>query len=213
MSSKILVLHGASRLAEMLTMQLQDNYIRVYKLVDPSFSDERASNAFDCISRIEEIREECTPPIFDYVSTIGYKNMKYRMRAYLNSISNKLLQPVNVIHPAAYVSASASLGVGNILFPGVVVEDGVTLGDNNIIWSNACICHDAKIGSHNFIAASVTIGGLSIINDSTFMGFGSIINEKLELASDSFLASGTVLTRSILQPGWRMCGIPARKMS
>ena len=68
------------------------------------------------------------------------------------------------------------------------------------------------VGSHNFFAASVTVGGFCSIGECCFLGFGCIVNEELKVANCTFMASGTVLTKSQLNPGVRLCGVPARVM-
>lgn len=208
--NKVLVLHGAGRLSEIVSKFVGDKYERIISYVNPMYLDQLSDNYG--LPVVTSLSREIIENQADYVSAIGYKNMRARKIAFCDLARNPELSPVNIIHPHAFVSSDAQMGVGNIVFPGVVVEDGVSIGDNNIFWSNSCICHDSVIGSHNFFAASVTVGGFSIISECCFLGFGSIINEELEIVDRTFLASGTVLTKSQLTPGTRMCGVPARIM-
>lgn len=205
--NKLIIIHGAGRLSEIVYNIIKDDYKEFYLYVD--------DNYLGCLQPNSSVPVISSLPhgiSADYVSTIGYKNMANRKIAYISMSNNECLSAVNIVHPAACISPFAHIGVGNIFFPGVVVEDGVCIGDNNIFWSNACICHDAVIGSHNFFAASVTIGGYCIIGEACFLGFGSIVNEQLELADHTFAASGSVLVKSQLTIGARLCGVPAKVM-
>lgn len=211
-NNKVIILHGSGRLSQIIFNMVESKYEKVFSYVDSSYLNSFKNNS--SVPVISSFDTDLVGPNADYISTIGYKNMHQRKSAYLNMCTNTTLclSPVNVIHPLAYISSKASIGVGNIFFPGVIVEDGVSIGDNNIFWSNACICHDAVIDSHNFFAASVTIGGYCSVGQSCFLGFGSIVNESLKIADSTFLASGTVLVRNQPIVGARLCGVPAKLM-
>ncbi|MCP9890257.1 hypothetical protein KBY57_04155 [Cyanobium sp. Aljojuca 7D2] len=212
--NKTLVIHGASRLAAIAYSFIQDQYDQVYRYIDPSFLPVHEPTSIDgnqiIIPIISSLSSDC--PV-DYVSSIGYKNMTARKIAFENIVASKPVSPINIVHPNAFVSPDAILGLGNIIFPGVIIENGACIGDNNIIWSNSCICHDATLGSHNFIAASSIIGGFSHMGNCVFLGFGSIINDKISIASNSFLASGAVVTKNIDTEKTRVCGVPAKIMT
>ena len=210
MRNKILVIHGAGRLSEMTSKFVGNKYDKIVSFVNPEYSSRLPQD--HCLSVITSFPSEIVEGSADYISTIGYKNMEARKHAFCTLSANYFLDPVNIIHPRSFISPEADIGVGNIFFPGVVIEDGVKIGDNNIFWSNSCICHDSTLGSHNFFAASVTVGGFCSVEECCFLGFGSIINEDLKIAKRTFVASGTVLTKSQLIPGARICGVPARLM-
>lgn len=211
-NNKVIILHGSGRLSQIVFNMVASNYEKVYSYVDSAYLNSPDNkHSFPVISSLDT---DLVGLKADYISTIGYKNMQLRRSAYLAMCGNSStsLRPINIVHPSAYISPKASIGVGNIFLPGVVIEDGVFIGDNNIFWSNGCICHDAVIGSHNFFAASVTIGGYSVVGESCFLGFGSIVNESLKLADSTFLASGAVLIRNQAIVGARLCGVPAKQM-
>ena len=211
-NNSVIILHGAGRLSQIVFNMVESKYDQVFSYVDSGYLNIfETKNSFPVISSLET---DLIGTNVDYISTIGYKNMEQRKSAYLDMCESlsTCLTPINIVHPTAYISTRAHIGVGNIFFPGVVIEDGVSIGDNNIFWSNACICHDAVIDSHSFFAASVTIGGHCHVGESCFLGFGSIVNETLNLAASTFLASGTVLIRDQPIVGARLCGVPAKQM-
>jgi sugar O-acyltransferase (sialic acid O-acetyltransferase NeuD family) len=212
---KILVIHGATRLSDIVISYLSHAYDQIYKYVDQDAIEKQdllqteTTRHTQIISNLSSIIDNAS---IDYISSIGYRNMGARKAAYERMLMHDTLNPINIIHPSAYLAPDAEIGLGNIIFPGATIENGVRIGNNNIIWSNTCICHDAKIGSHNFLAASSTIGGFATIGDCSFLGFGSIVNQELSLCNFSFLASGSVLTKSINNERTRVCGIPAMPM-
>lgn len=216
--ASLLVIHGAGTLAQRVRSELLRSYSEIIYLVDSLPDGENQDYningtplivpSIDAISVRSGLREE-----LHYVSTIGYKNLDLKKSAYRRVTQLPHVTPVNCIHPSAYIADTVQMGRGNIIFPGVVIEDDVHIGDDNVIWSNACICHEARIGSHNFLAAGSIVGGRSTLKDCIFSGFGSIVNDNIIVASNTFMASGTVLHRDAIQTHQRYCGVPGRRMN
>ena len=106
--NKLIILHGAGRLSEIIYNIVKDDYEEFYLYVDPDFQGFSQLNS--TISIISSLPEGISA---DYISTIGYKNMARRKSAYIAMSSKEALSSVNILHPAAYISPTAQVGVGN----------------------------------------------------------------------------------------------------
>lgn len=66
----------------------------------------------------------------------------------------------NTIHPTAFVSPEASLGVDNQIGAGVSIEAGVTLGNNNVLMQGVVLKAGTRLGSENILHEYSVMGGL-----------------------------------------------------
>lgn len=76
-----------------------------------------------------------------------------------------------------------------------VIEDGVKL-DNQIQ-----IGHNVHIGAHTALAGCVGVAGSAIIGKHCMIGGAAMILGHLEIADHVIISSGTLISRSIRQPG------------
>ncbi|HWA37017.1 MAG TPA: UDP-3-O-(3-hydroxymyristoyl)glucosamine N-acyltransferase [Burkholderiales bacterium] len=76
-----------------------------------------------------------------------------------------------------------------------VVEDGVKL-DNQIQ-----IGHNVRVGAHTAMAGCVAVAGSADIGRNCTIGAAAVILGHLKLADHVNVSAGTVISRSILQPG------------
>jgi len=76
-----------------------------------------------------------------------------------------------------------------------VIEDGVKL-DNQIQ-----IAHNVRIGAHTAMAACVGVAGSARIGARCTLGGGAIVLGHIELADDVHVSAGTVIAKSVMQPG------------
>lgn len=108
-------------------------------------------------------------------------------------------------------------------------RQGISIGKDSNIVSNIITpeCHLIKIGSNVTIAANVIfithdnsiskvipnttdLFGKIIIGDNSFIGAGSIILYGVELAPNTIVAAGSVVTKSFLQGNVIIGGNPAK---
>lgn len=110
-------------------------------------------------------------------------------------------------------------------FSGVIIKDGVFIGANDIIArgvltpttieagclidSSTHIGHNAHIGE-NVEVVGATICGSAIIGKNCFIGAKSIIRDNISIANNITVGMGAVVTKSFLEPGVVLAGVPAR---
>lgn len=130
-----------------------------------------------------------------------------------SSISLRFLQlglrPVDAISPAAYVAASASVGLGLQAMPHAVVSELASVGDWCILNTNSTVDHECVIGNgvHVMGGASVA-GGVRIGNFST-IGTNATVLPDLTIGQNVYVGAGALVTRSV-PDNVVVVGIPAQ---
>lgn len=117
----------------------------------------------------------------------------------------------NIIHPAAAVSAHASLGRGVYVGPGAIINASATVGDGAIINSGAIVEHDCRIGAFAHIAPGAVISGGVAIGDRAHLGTGCAVTHGVSIGKDSVIGAGSVVIKSI-PAGTVYAGNPAKKI-
>lgn len=105
------------------------------------------------------------------------------------------------------VEVGACTSVDRGAIDDTILEDGVRL-DNQIQ-----IGHNAHIGAHTAIAASAAISGSTTIGKRCMLGGQSALAGHLNICDDTVIAGATMITKSIVEPGYYMGSIPGEKGS
>ena len=114
-----------------------------------------------------------------------------------------------LIHPAAKVYSSSSVGYGCIIYPGAVIFSNSTIENfvqvlaNTVIGANNLICEGALITSLVTTTTHVVIGHY------THIGTGCCIGEYVKVGSGAQVAMGSLVLRDI-PPGVFSLGNPPR---
>lgn len=102
-----------------------------------------------------------------------------------------------VVHPAAIVAPSATLGAGSLLMPGAVVNAEARIGDQVIVNSGAIVEHDCRIGDGVHLApGSVLCGGVSV-GEATLVGAGAVVLPGVTIGAGLLVKAGTVVSRNM----------------
>jgi sugar O-acyltransferase (sialic acid O-acetyltransferase NeuD family) len=116
-----------------------------------------------------------------------------------------------LVHPAATISTSASLGVGTVISAGVVVQSDARIGRFCILNTAASIDHDNVFGDFVSVAPGVHTAGRVTVEDGAFLGLGAVIINGVIVGSRATVGAGAVVTRNV-PPGVTVVGNPARAL-
>lgn len=123
-------------------------------------------------------------------------SIKARVELY-NVLKSLNVPLVNAICPTSRVNRSVVIGNGNIIGSNCHIGVATVIGDNNFISSAASIEHHNLIGNHNTTGPGVLTSSRVRIGDRIKFGMGINMQPGISIGSDSFVASGAVLIKSV----------------
>lgn len=140
------------------------------------------------------------------IIALGEPKLRQMMAERFGALGARFL---TVVHPTAYVSASASVGEGCIVAPFATIGAHASLGDHSVLTFYASIGHDAKVGRWCALSPhSVTNGG-SRIGDRAFLGAHAVVNPMQSVGDGAKVAAGAVVYRPV-PPNTLATGNPAK---
>lgn len=92
-----------------------------------------------------------------------------------------------IVSKRAYISKSATIGIGTIVMHGAIVNSGAVIGQNCIINSGALIEHDAIVGSNCHISTMATLNGGVQVGDGVFVGSCATIKHGVKIGANSLI--------------------------
>jgi sugar O-acyltransferase (sialic acid O-acetyltransferase NeuD family) len=118
---------------------------------------------------------------------------------------------VNLIHPTAYVSASAILGCNIFVGPQTVIGMNAIIGDGVVQNALSSIEHDNKIGEFSFFGTGSILCGRVETGPEVFIGGGATIKPGTTVGARTTIGTGAVLVKDA-DPDSVYVGNPARKL-
>ena len=115
------------------------------------------------------------------------------------------------IHPSARVLDFATVGEGSIIYPNCIVSCNVKIGRFVTLNSGTQVGHDASIGDFSSLMTHVDLGGGVSLGAHVFMGTKATVVPGKTIADHTQIAAGSVVMRSIRNPGCTYMGNPAVK--
>lgn len=144
---------------------------------------------------------------FHYFIGVGNNNL-LRRRIY-ESVSTRLGDPVNAVHPSAVISPSVKLSFGHFISANVSVNALTELGRTAVCNTGCVIEHGCRIGDFTFIAPGAVLNGDVSIGDNTFVGANSVIKQGVHVGANVTIGAGTVVLKDV-PDGVTIVGNPGR---
>lgn len=175
---------------------------------DPSFGSE--INGFPILGKSAEIFEKYK----------GDEDVKFIFQLYRPDLLKERIAlkeslgiPKNryytFVHPSAFVSKSANIGVGSIILAHCVINCNVKIGEFNTINSSALIGHDTILGDYNFIAGHTCIGSGLSIGFGNFFGLNSSYRNMIRIGDYNFFGMAANVVKEV-NSSMFMLGNPAK---
>ncbi len=115
-----------------------------------------------------------------------------------------------VVHAAAWVSPTASLGAGTVVLAGAVVNAGAEVGAHAIVNTRAVVEHDVVIGDFAHLAPGAIVGGGARIGEGAFIGLGALVRDHVSVGRDAVVGMGAVVVDAVAE-GTTVVGSPAQR--
>lgn len=106
-----------------------------------------------------------------------------------------------IVSPNVYIDPTAKIGDGVILYPGCVIDKDVVLKDNVAVNVSTTVAHNSVVGENTFLAGGSTMAGYSSIGKNCFLGVNSVINDHISVGDNIVIASLTVVSKKLKNPG------------
>lgn len=100
-----------------------------------------------------------------------------------------------LVHPRAWVSASARLGRGCVIGPFADVSAEAVAGDFVGLNAYASIGHDARVGDYSTLSGYVDLMGGVTVGARAFLGSGSRVLPGLSIGDNCVIGAGAVMVR------------------
>lgn len=116
-----------------------------------------------------------------------------------------------LVHPAAVVPESASIGAGSVLHAATVLTADIELGPHVAVMPAVVLTHDDVVHEGVTFGAGALVAGGVTIERGAYVGSGALIREGLRVGAGAVVGMGAVLTRPV-PPGEVWAGVPARRV-
>ena len=147
-----------------------------------------------------------------FVNGIGTSRSRHLKPALIAATAVPPGRWLTVIHPRAFVSPSARVGVGTVLLANVVICAAAVVGDHVMVLPNSVISHDTVVEDYCTIASGVCVSGRCVVRQGSYLGSNSSIRENTEIGAGALVAMAAVVTRNVA-PRVTVIGCPARPQS
>jgi sugar O-acyltransferase (sialic acid O-acetyltransferase NeuD family) len=116
-----------------------------------------------------------------------------------------------LIHPAAVIPASATLGPGCIVHAATVLTADIRLGAHVAVMPAVVLTHDDVIADGVTFGAGARVAGGVTVGAGAYIGSGALLRESIEIGPGAVIGMGAVVTRSV-GAGETWAGVPARPL-
>lgn len=137
---------------------------------------------------------------------VGSNRLRRKLCAKLESLGMPL---ATIVSSQAWVSPSATIGVGTVIMPGAIIGAATRVGRGAIINTASSVDHDGVIGDYVHIAPGVHLAGCVSVGETSFLGVGVSVIPERTIGSGSTIGAGAVVVRDV--PDHQVwVGCPAR---
>lgn len=102
-----------------------------------------------------------------------------------------------LVHPAASLSGSTTVGEGCLIFAGVVATADVSLGRHVVLMPHVVLTHDDAVEDFATFAAGVHLGGGVRVGAEAYLGAGVLVREQVSIGPAALVGMGSVVLSDV----------------
>jgi sugar O-acyltransferase (sialic acid O-acetyltransferase NeuD family) len=144
----------------------------------------------EVLGGLEAVGRSHPPGDFACVNAVGYKNLGARRLVSDRMRSAGYAVPA-LVHPRAYVAATATVGSGALVMATASIDHRVTIGEDAVIWPSATVSHDTAIGGNTFLSPAAVICGDCRVGRDCFVGAGAVVVSHVTVPDGTFVKALT----------------------
>ncbi len=115
----------------------------------------------------------------------------------------------SLVHPAAWLAPSTTMGAGCLVLAGVVATADVAIGAHVVLMPQVVLTHDDVVDDYASLASGVRLGGGVHVAAEGYLGAGALIREGVAIGSQALIGMGSVVLEDV-PAGEVWAGVPAR---
>ncbi len=116
-----------------------------------------------------------------------------------------------LVHPAAWVSEQAVIGLGCQIMAGALVNADARLGDHVVLNLGASVSHDCRLEDGVTLGPGARMAGGARAARGVSIGMGAMVLPGVALGEGAVAGAGAVVTRPV-PAGATVAGVPAKTM-
>ena len=137
---------------------------------------------------------------------VGANDPRVRLAARVEAAGLGL---ATVVHPAAWVSPSATLGEGAVVMAGAVIQARARVGRAAIVNTSASVDHDCVLGVGAHLSPGAHLSGHVTLGDRAWVGTGASVRDRAVIGARTQVGVGAAVV-SDLPADAVAFGVPAR---
>ena len=102
-----------------------------------------------------------------------------------------------IVHPSAYVSPYAQIGLGTVIFSQASININASLGLSCIVNNNASVDHDCFLSDFVHVSPGSNIAGSVQVAQRSWIGIGSSIREGVKVGSSVVIGAGATVIKDV----------------
>lgn len=142
------------------------------------------------------------------IVAIGNCSIRWQKQQDLQAAGARL---ATVVHPRAFVSDYAKLGLGTVVMAGAVVNVDAVVGDACIINTGSSVDHDCVLAHGVHISPGAHLSGNVTVDACSWVGVGAALRQGMHIGASVLVGAGAVVVKPV-PDGQTVVGNPARRM-
>ncbi|MBA6109354.1 acetyltransferase [Pseudomonas asiatica] len=116
-----------------------------------------------------------------------------------------------LIHPTAWVSRYATVGIGTVIFAGAVLNAGASVGMGGVLNTGCSVDHDCDLAESVHVSPGARLAGGVRVGHRTWIGIGACVKQMVTIGADVVVGAGAAVVND-LAAGGTVVGVPARPL-
>ncbi|MCE9649657.1 MAG: NeuD/PglB/VioB family sugar acetyltransferase [Parvibaculum sp.] len=117
-----------------------------------------------------------------------------------------------LIHPSAWVHASAKIGPGALICAGAIVQPDAVIGAHAIVNTGAVVEHDCIAGDFVHLGPASCLAGGASVAEGAFLGAGAVIIPGISVGAWAIVGAGAAVTATVAD-NTKIAGVPAKPLA